>query len=1001
MEESFTVEREAVPQGTPARRTWDLTDLARQQCDSPLKFGDGAYKMMIERVRAPLFISQAGEFVLVNPTLAELFGYSIDEMMASVKPLDLADTSDHARIASMIDARAAGAPDHAYEISCVRKDGSVFSARAAGTRIAIDGRPADLVNLTDISEVKRAMRAAEQGAQLLVEAEELARMGSAETDLATGEVKLSAGMCRVFGEAIADGPVGREWFFSRVPPEELPFVRSISEGVRPGVPCEFEHRIVHADGRQRVVLHRSMVEEDALGQVVRAVTILQDITDQRAAEQRLDVLTHTCEVTGLPNRGALLDHLDAETRQARREGRSFPLIVLDIDQLKFASESLGYAGCDRLLAAVGARLRDVLSARDTLAHLGSGEYAVLLAAGEVADEVMALSIAAALAGVFAAPFSIDDSEVKVTCGVGVALCPRDDDDADKLLHQAEAAMHRAHEMGDNQVCVYEPDRHLKAVARLAMETALRRATEQGAFTLLYQPQLDMATGAVIGVEALIRWNDPMRGNVSPVEFIPIAEEAGLIVPIGEWVLRTACAQNAAWQSAGLPPLRMAVNLSVCQLQQPDIARRIQSILLETRLDPCYLGVEITESVLVDESAHVARMLGELKAIGVEISLDDFGTGYSNLSYLRKLPIDVVKIDRSFVHDVTAAPQDVSMTRAVINMAHSLQKKVLAEGVETEGQLTLLIANRCDQMQGYYFSPPVPADAVAEMLREHRQLPEHLLQRTARARTLLLVDDEENILAALKRLLRREGYHVVTATSGAQGLQRLAENRIDVILSDQRMPGMTGVEFLRRAKELYPDTIRMVLSGYTELQSITDAVNEGAIYKFLTKPWDDERLRGHIQQAFRHKEMEDENRRLASAVSTANQELADVNQRLQHLLHAQRDEISREGTSLAMVRGLLQSIPAPVVGFDTDDMVAFVNAEAEDLFCAGSSILGCDLHQVLPHDLLALCESSDGAYHAVTVAGMNYQAVCRVLDAGTPSRGKLLLLAPSAAALPPR
>ena len=634
--------------------------------DPKRDLADGDYRMMMERVQAPLFISQDGEFRLVNPTLAELFGYSIDEMLTGLKPIELAEMADRARVAAVISARATGAPDQPYEINCVRKDGSVFSARAAGTRIAIDGRAADLVNLTDISEVKRATRAAEKGAQLLVEAEELARMGSAETDLTTGAVKLSAGMCRLFGEAISEEPVTREWFFSRVPPDELLFVRSISEGIQPGVPCEFEHRITHADGQPRVVLHRSMVEEDAAGRMVRAVTILQDITVQRVAEQRLDVLTHSCEVTGLPNRGALLDHLDAENRQARREGRNFPLLVLDIDQLKFASESLGYAGCDRLLAAVGVRLKAALSTRDTLAHLGSGEYAILLGGSDNADEAAALSVAMALTSAFGAPFSIDDAEVKVTCGVGVALCPRDDADADKLLQQAEAAMHRAHEMGDNQVCVYEPDRHLKAVARLAMETALRRATEKGAFTLLYQPQLDLTTGAVIGVEALIRWNDPTRGAVSPVEFIPIAEETGLIVPIGEWVLRTACAQNAAWQSAGLPPLRMAVNLSVHQLQLPDIARRIQAILLDARLDPRYLGVEITESVLVGESAHVARMLGELKAIGVEISLDDFGTGYSNLSYLRKLPIDVVKIDRSCVHDVTAAPQDVSMTRAVIN-----------------------------------------------------------------------------------------------------------------------------------------------------------------------------------------------------------------------------------------------------------------------------------------------------------------------------------------------
>jgi len=970
--------------------------LTAERRSSPASNDGSIYRLLIERVQAPLFVSQDGAFWLVNPKLAALFGYTIDEMMTSLTPIELPIEADRPRVQAVIRGRDAGVPDHAYEIHCRRKDGSVFSARAEGTRIAIDGRPADLVTLTEIDELKQATRVAEQRAQLLIEAEELARTGSAETDLVTRGIKLSAGMYRLFGEAPSQAPVTNDWFFARVPPEELPFVRSITQGIRPGMPCEFEHRIVHADGGHRVVLHRGMVEADASGRPIRAVSILQDITQQRSAEQRLDLLARTCDVTGLANRASLLDQLDMHNRQARREERTFALLVLEIDQLKYAAESLGYASCDRLLGAIGERLADALPGRDLLAHLGSGEYAVLLNRGGDVGESAALALANQLLEALGAPFTVQDAEVKITCSIGIAICPRDNDDPDRLLHLAQAAMHRANELGDNRINVYDPDTHLKAVARLAMETALRQAVKHGAFELLYQPQLDLASGAMIGVEALLRWNDPILGDVAPADFIPLAEHNGMILPLGEWVLRTACEQNAAWQRAGLPPLRMAVNLSVRQLEQPDIARRIQAILLDSGLDPRHLGVEITEGVLVGESAHVARMLAELKAIGVEISLDDFGTGYSNLSYLRQLPIDVVKIDRSCVHDVTAAPQDVSMTRAVINMAHGLQMKVLAEGVETEGELTLLIANHCDQMQGFYFSMPVCADRIAEMLHERKQLPEHLLQHHARARTLLLVDDEDNVVASLKRLLRRDGYHIITANSGAQGLQRLAEHRVDVIVSDQRMPGMTGVELLRRAKELYPDTVRIVLSGYTELQSITDAINEGAIYKFLTKPWDDERLRGHIREAFCQKEMLDENHRLGTAVAAANEELAAVNARLQRLLEAQQAEICRESVGLAMARGLLQSIPAPVIGFDADGMVAFINADAEVLFEEGLSLLGCDAPAALPPQLLQIWERGDGCYHPVQVAGRPYEAACRDLDPASHARGKLMLLAPAAA-----
>jgi diguanylate cyclase (GGDEF)-like protein/PAS domain S-box-containing protein len=956
-----------------------------------------SYRVLVDHVQAAMFVVQDDRFRFVNPMLARLFGYSTQEMMGGLDPSMLATPEARAQVREQVRARVQGVPGRAYDLVCVRKDGSTFNARVWGVRIVLDGEPADLVTLHDVSEIKEATRAAQQRAKLLAHAEELAHIGSAEADLATGVVTLSAGMFGILGEPVSEQSFTRDWLFSRIPFGERPFVRAISEGVSPGETCEFQHRILHADGSQRIVLHRGLVEADAQGQPTRSLTILQDITAQRAAEQRLDLLAHSDEVTGLPNRSGLADSLDAAVRQARREDRQIAVLGIEIGQLKLVSESLGYAGGDRLLAAVAKRLSGVLAPQDTLAHLGSGEYAAVLNRSENVDESLARAVAQSLVEALAAPFAIGESEVKTTCSIGASLFPRDGDDADKLLHQAQAAMYRAQELGDNRICLYSPEANAKAAIRLAMETALRRALQRGEFHLRYQPQVDLDSGSIIGVEALLRWNAETRGAVPLAEFLPIAEETGLSLPIGEWVLRTACAQSLAWQRAGFAPLRVAVNLTIRQFQQPDIVGRIQTILLETGLDPHYLSLEITESGLMGESARVARVLGELKALGVEIALDGFGTGYSSLSYLRQLPIDVVKVDRSFVHDVTAPPQDVSITRAVITMAHSLQMKVLATGVETEGQLALLISNRCDRMQGNYFSNPVPAEGLTAMLRERRQLPENLLQRRNQKRTLLLVDDEENIVASLKRLLRRDGYQVVTANSGAQGLQRMAEHAVDVIVSDQRMPGMTGVEFLRRAKELYPDTVRMVLSGYTELQSITDAINEGAIYKFLTKPWDDERLRGHIQEAFRHKELADENRRLGGAVIAANEELAQVNERLQRLLDAQREQITREETSLLVAREMIENIPAPVLGFDPEGMIAFVNADAELLFAHEASLLGRGAHEALAADLLAVWQHGDGAYHRVSLAGRPYQAVCREMHAAARSRGKLLVLTPGMAA----
>lgn len=961
------------------------------------EFSEVDHRLLVEQVQTAMFVIQKGGFLFVNPKLLELFGYTKEEMLGGMDPMLLCVPEHQDMVRRQTNARVTGEPGKAYEIECMRKNGERFNAQVWGTRIVLGGEPADLVTLHDVSAIKDAMRYAQQREQLFRNAEELARIGSAEVDLLTGVVTVSSGMHAILGIPQGDAPADKDWLLDRVPPVERPYVQAISEGVSPDDVCEFQHRIVHADGSLRTVLHRVLAEADSEGRVVRTVTLLQDITLQRAAEQRIDKLANTDEITGLPNRNALTEHLDARMREAAREGRQIALLSIEIDRLKLVSESLGYAAGDQLLMEVGARLQRQASPDDLLAHFGSGEYSLVLSRDENVDEILARSTAASLVEVLLQPIAIGDNEIKVTCDIGIALYPTHGEDPEKLLQQAQAAMYRAHELGKNQICVYSSGMHSKAISRLAMESGLRRALERGELELHFQPKLELVSGTVIGAEAFLEWNSPDGTLIPRSSYVRVAEETGLIVPIGEWVLRAACLQALAWQRAGHAAFRVAVNMSARQLQQPDLVQRIQKILLETGLDPRLLGLEITEGALMGESTRIARILGDLKALGVEISLDDFGTGYSSLSYLRTLPIDVVKVDRTFVHDVTAASQDVSITRAIINMAHSLQMKVLAEGVETEGQLALLIANRCDQMQGFYFSGPLTAEAMGALLRESKTLPEHLLLRRNHQRTLLLVDDEDSIVSALRRLLRRDGYHIVTANSGAQGLQRLAENAVDVIISDQRMPGMTGVEFLRRAKELYPDTIRMVLSGYTELQSITDAINEGAIYKFLTKPWDDERLRGHVTEAFSQKEMADENRRLANAVLSANEELSAVNERLQQLLTNQREQIHREESSLSVAREVLDNIPAAVIGIDLEGMVAFVNADAEALFGKTAALLGQDADQALPEDLRQVWRVADQSYHDVQVGGVAYRVVCRSVGGDNHSRGRLLVFVPSNAA----
>ncbi|MBB4844821.1 diguanylate cyclase (GGDEF)-like protein [Paucibacter oligotrophus] len=851
-----------------------------------------------------------------------------------------------------------------------------------------------------VQDLGQGRRALVHRARLLDHAEELAQLGCAETDLMSDTVRWTAGMARLFGEPWTDAPLDPDWLYLRVPRGERERVDRHCRAVTPQQPCEFQHRIIRADGSLRTVLHRAIIEVDDKGWPRRSLTLLQDITQQRDVEQRVQLLANCCPVTGLFNRSALLERLQAVQSRCQAEQRGLAVLALQLEQLGMVMDSLGYEGGDRLLQIISQRLSEQAGNRGVLAHLGLGEFVLLLETPAVGPEQQeqALQQAKDLCERLARPLELGEAQLQPSCAAGLCLSSGENDAPQRLLHQAQAALKRARELDDHQVCIYDPEHHVRAVSRLGLEAGLRRALATEGLSLAFQPQLELSRGKVCGAEVLLRWVDPVRGPISPVEFIPIAEESGLILELGEWVLRQACIQHMAWQDQGLPGVRLAVNLSARQLQQPDIAWRIQNVLRETGMDPRYLGLEITESIFVDESPHLVRALGALKALGVEISLDDFGTGYSNLGYLRKLPIDVVKIDRSIVHDVAAAAHDVSMTRAVINMAHSLQMRVLAEGVETEGQLALLMAHSCNQMQGFYFSRPLAAEDFAALLREGRCLPEQLFRRE-RERTLLLVDDEDNIVSSLRRLLRRDGYHIVTASNGAEGLQKLAEHNVDVIISDQRMPGMTGVEFLRRAKELYPATVRMVLSGYTELQSVTDAINEGAIYKFLTKPWDDERLRAHVEEAFRRKELSDENQRLSTAVSEMNQELAEVNRRLQQLLQSQAEQIGREGASLQLLRELLECIPIPMIGGDNDGLISYINEQAESIF-PHQSPLGQQAEDVLPEGLQTLWRGQNGNAAHVQLREQGFHALYRSLKGGavdpagrSTSRGWLLLLMP--------
>jgi len=394
-------------------------------------------------------------------------------------------------------------------------------------------------------------------------------------------------------------------------------------------------------------------------------------------------------------------------------------MFLDLDRFKIINDTLGHPMGDRLLKGVAQRLRSCLREGDTVARLGGDEFMVVLPAIAHAED--AARVGQRILDALSVPFNFEGHELHIGVSIGIALYPNDGKSAEALLKNADIAMYRAKEQGRNNYQFYTPALNDMAFERLTLENSLRRALERREFVVHYQPQVSLNTGQIVGMEALVRWRHPELGLVAPMKFIPVAEETGLIVPIGEWVLQMACAQNKAWQEAGFPPLRVTVNLSARFFRRKDLMETVARILKETGLDPDYLELELTEGTTMENAEATIRTLHELKEMGVHLSIDDFGTGYSSLSYLKRFPLATLKIDRLFVQDITTSSDGAVITLAIIAMAHSLGLKVIAEGVETEEQLAFLRAHRCDEMQGYLFSRPIPAEAFTQLLREGRRL----------------------------------------------------------------------------------------------------------------------------------------------------------------------------------------------------------------------------------------------------------------------------------------
>jgi len=655
-----------------------------------------------------LFTSQKPDLILLDVSMPGMDGF---EACAAVRRLPGGDVTPVLMLTGLDDYESVS---KAYEAGATD-----FSVKPINVLVLVH-------RIRYMLRARRTLDKMLQSEERLAKAQRLARLGNWEWDLKSGELHWSEEMYHLFGIDPGNWAPTRDKQLERVHPADKDAVsRALVEALRNLRPYSLDFRINLPDGTERSVHEEAEVIFDKNRTAVRMLGATQDISDRKEVEGQIRLLAYYDGLTLLPNRRLFMEKLDLALENARRREGSLAVLFLDLDRFKQINDTLGHSAGDRLLQGVAERLRkclrssdavargEALNATDDVARLGGDEFIVSIT--NVTRGEDAARVARRLQESLEQPFKLDENEVFVTASIGISLFPQDGTDLESLLKNADAAMYHAKDAGRSNYQFYSKSMNAAALQKLTLENKLRRALEREEFQLYFQPQIDVRSWSIIGAEALIRWRHPDLGLVQPAEFIGLAEETGLILPIGEWVLRTACAQAKAWQDAGHGPLVMAVNISGRQFRGKNLAQTIGQTIGACALDPRRIELEITESVLMRSVDETVNTLKALRTMGPRIAVDDFGTGYSSLSYLRRFPIDTLKLDQSFIQDSVKDRGTAAIVAGVIDMAHGLGLEVIAEGVETAEQRTLLFQDGCHIMQGYLFGRPVPAPEFEQLL----------------------------------------------------------------------------------------------------------------------------------------------------------------------------------------------------------------------------------------------------------------------------------------------
>lgn len=578
----------------------------------------------------------------------------------------------------------------------------------------------------------RAISDLTKSREILADAQRLAGLSSWEWDLNTNIVCWSKEIYARFGIAEDSVNSNADSFWNLIHPDDRDAVKeAFVTAIKAEKPYDQDYRIVLPNGVTQIIHVQGRTEYDGDGRALRMHGTIQDITERKRTEEQIRHLAFYDSLTSLPNRMLFKEQLNQALQSARREERYVAILFLDLDNFKRVNDTLGHTVGDLLLQDVGARLAQCIRAEDsiarnpsdqanlTVARLGGDEFTVLL--GRIANTQDAAKVAQRILDSLAEPILVDGHELFVSTSIGIAVYPFDGEETETLIKNADAAMYHAKSTGRSRYHFYNPSMNATALEKLNLERSLRKALERGEFVLYFQPLVHGETGEIIGNEALLRWNHPERGLVLPGEFIPLAEETGLIVPIGHWAIETACKQNMQWQQSGLPCVPVMVNLSSLQFHDPKFVFKVEEILNATKLPPRYLTLELTESILIHDSEHNMATLLDLRRLGIGLSIDDFGTGFSSLNYLKRFPVDHLKIDQSFVREITHDASNSAIALAIIALARSLNLGVVAEGVETPEERDFLRNNGSPHMQGFLFCEPQPTAAIASRWLQHGYL----------------------------------------------------------------------------------------------------------------------------------------------------------------------------------------------------------------------------------------------------------------------------------------